>query len=44
MENTFGKKEDEYHFLFVKKRTSNARNTFFNELFQMHDLGTCMID
>lgn len=34
-----GKKEDVFHFLFVCKLFSNARNTLFNELFQIQNLG-----
>lgn len=34
-----GKKEDVYHFLFVCKLFSNARNTLFNEPFQIQNLG-----
>lgn len=38
-----GKKEDVYHFLFVCKLFSNARNTLFNELLQIQNLGIIVL-
>lgn len=38
-----GKKEDVYLFLFVCKLFSNARNTLFNELLQIQNLGIIVL-